>query len=449
MKKKLELIRGTKHPKTNVPRGKRNPLSDPDEIYNETGKLAYCIAKAKQRTSKEDFAIFEAYNDNMVIDGLAKTTRHRDLTSFLLLTKMISCKWKDIDEVHCKKIVAKIMTNHSKNGQETGYTSGLKKNLKAIVRFIHTGNRNLVKHKPELEMLQFMVINKPAESLTREDLPTDAELSKLLAVCSSHSRDKAMIAVHQEAGTRIGELLKMNIKNFVIDKYGGMIKVSGKTGIRSIRIVTSVHYLSRWINDHPEKDNPDAPMWVSIDQPWTYGNRITYGNFNKILKKRVRQAGITKRMYSHLFRHAEVTKLAGTLTEAESRMRHGWGSKSTMPSRYAHMNQGDLDDKLLRHLGIKVDEVKEEPFKECSYCKIKYPNEIRFCDTCSRPLDINDAIEMEKEAEEKNKAMVYEMIRKEKAADSRKLRQARNSKIIDEQQKEIEALKAMVTKMST
>ena len=113
MKKKLELIRGTKHPKTNVPRGKRNPLSDPDEIYNETGKLAYCIAKAKQRTSKEDFAIFEAYNDNMVIDGLAKTTRHRDLTSFLLLTKMISCKWKDIDEVHCKKIVAKIMTGRT------------------------------------------------------------------------------------------------------------------------------------------------------------------------------------------------------------------------------------------------------------------------------------------------------------------------------------------------
>ncbi len=242
--------------------------------------------------------------------------------------------------------------------------------------------------------------------------------------------------------------MKLNINNFVIDKYGGLIKVNGKTGIRSIRIVTSVTYVTRWLNDHPYKDNPEAPMWIGIDLSHTFGNRITYAAFYKILEKRVKQAGITKRMYSHLFRHAEVTKLAGTLTEAESRMRHGWGKKSDMPTRYAHMNQQDLDDKILQHLGIKTEEVKEEHFKECVYCKINYPVEVRFCDTCSRPLDMQDALEMEKEAEEKTQAMMYEMMRKEKAAESRKARQVRNSKVIEDQQKEIQMLKGMITKMS-
>ena len=73
------------------------------------------------------------------------------------------------------------------------------------MRLIHTGSRNLIKHQPELEMLQFMTISKPKSTLTREDLPTQQEIDNLLAVCADSSRDKALIAVHSEAGTRIAE----------------------------------------------------------------------------------------------------------------------------------------------------------------------------------------------------------------------------------------------------
>ena len=52
-------------------------------------------------------------------------------------------------------------------------------------------------------------------------------------------------------------------------------------------------------------------------------------------------------MYSHLFRHKEITDLAGKLTEAQSRIRHGWSPSSPMPSRYTHMNNQDVDDKML------------------------------------------------------------------------------------------------------
>jgi len=52
--------------------------------------------------------------------------------------------------------------------------------------------------------------------------------------------DRAMLAVHMEAGTRIKELLSLQIKYVVIDEYEAIIAVDGKTGARKIRIVSSV-----------------------------------------------------------------------------------------------------------------------------------------------------------------------------------------------------------------
>ena len=448
MSQKVQKIRGTDFPKTTVSRIKsKNPHSITDEIYNETGKLAYVIAKAKQRISKENYEIFEKYNECLVLDGLSGNTRHRDLTMFLLLTKFVPCEWKDIDELNLRKMVTHIMVNHAKNGQETSYTGAMKKMLKAIVRFIHTGNRNLVKHKGELEMLHFIIIKKPSDTLTREDLPTKDESDRILKVCADSTRDKAMLSVQMEAGTRIGELLYLNIKNFVIDKYGGLIKVKGKTGTRSIRIVTCVPYVTRWLNDHPDGDNMEAPLWVYMSNEGYIGNRITYAGFNKILKKRVRQAKVTKNIYSHLFRHAEVTRLASVLTEPESRMRHGWGKKSDMPSKYAHLNQEDLDDKILQNLGIKKTEVQEETMKQCTYCKISFPLEVRFCNVCSRPIDINDALGMEKESQEDTKAMMYQMIRLEKAKESKSKRGEKMKQELQDQQKELQMLKDIVNNM--
>ena len=90
MSQKVQNIRGTAFPKTTVSRIKsKNPASISDEIYNESGKLAYVIAKAKQRISKENYEIFEKYNESLVLSGLSGNTRHRDLTMFLLLTKFV------------------------------------------------------------------------------------------------------------------------------------------------------------------------------------------------------------------------------------------------------------------------------------------------------------------------------------------------------------------------
>ena len=99
-------------------------------------------------------------------------------------------------------------------------------------------------------------------------------------------------------------------------------------------------------------------------------------------------------------------------------------------------------------MGVKKKEEKEESIQECMFCKIKYSLETRFCEVCSRPLDVTESLRMEKEQEERTKAMIQEMLRQEHAKKSQDEQTETLQKITEEQQKEIDNLKKIVVKMS-
>jgi len=40
--------------------------------------------------------------------------------------------------------------------------------------------------------------------------------------------------------------------------------VSGKTGDRRVRIIASVPALASWLDIHPNRNNPNAPLWISL-----------------------------------------------------------------------------------------------------------------------------------------------------------------------------------------
>lgn len=175
--------------------------------------------------TQKNYELFLQYDNDMVISSISENTRYKNLNHYGLLTKILQKDWLDLTENDIRRLVPNIMIKHGENGKETGYTFVLKMSVRSIVRFDKLGSRN----KPEdgeLSILKFIKSKKPKDKLTREDLPTDEEVSKILSACADSSLDKAMISVHAEAGTRIGELLGMKIKDFTIDKNGGMIKVA-------------------------------------------------------------------------------------------------------------------------------------------------------------------------------------------------------------------------------
>ena len=417
-------------------------------IYRNAKWIETYINNIRKKISQENFELLTRYNDDMIVSSLSLITRNKNLNHFGLLTRMLGKNWKDATENDYRSLAAKIMTNHGDNGKETTYSGALKMSLRFIARFTKTGSRK-IPDSGEIQELKFLTIRTPDDTITREDLPTDEEVAKLIAACADSSRDKAMFAVHAEAGTRIGELLGLKIKDVTIDKYGATIKVDGKTGVRPIRIVTSVPYLTKWMNDHPFKNDGEHELWIYIQAKDSYGQPINYAGFNAILRKRLAHAGITKRITSHLFRHREITNLASNLTETESRMRHGWKKSSNMPSRYTHLNQQDLDNKILKIMGVvKEDDTNKMTLRKCVYCNIPHPIESKFCEVCTRPLDVTEALRMEKEQEEKTQAMIDERLRQNHSMkhlyDKSEQLELQNQK----QLQEIEELKQIVKRLS-
>ena len=103
---------------------------------------------------------------------------------------------------------------------------------------------------------------------------------------------------------------------------------------------------------------------------------------------------------------------------------------------------------MLEIMGVKTQKQKEDELRECVYCKIRYPIETRFCDNCSRPLDEADALQMQKEQEERTRALIMETLRQEHSYKSKSIQSNKMRDTIDEKTKEIQELKKLVQRLA-
>ena len=433
---------------------KPNKISNTSEaltenVHNHASWLVKQRENAEKRLTSKQFDWFNRYEQDLIISSMGVTARHSALTMFIKI--VTDYNLEDLEQVtkdQVRTIVADVMLKHGDNGKETSYSQKIKRDFKHIIRFAKTGSR-LLTENGEINELKGIKLKTPKDNLSPEDLPTEEDCKQLLRACANVPMDKAMFGVHIEAGTRIGELLSLQIKNIIFDEFGALVAVDGKTGKRRIRISKSVPDLIKWINAHPYRDDPNHALFISTRNTTIMGCALTYNAFHARLKKYCRMAGITKRMTSHLFRHAEITNLAGKMTEPEQRLRHGWSKSSKMPSRYTHLNNEDVDNKYLEIMGVtKKPEKITESLVECQYCHVKHPIDTKYCETCAKPLDVVEAERLEKQHKDETQAMIYEIMRQEKAAKSKGSRGKQLEKQVDEQQKEIEMLKDMITKMS-
>ncbi|GAG47860.1 unnamed protein product, partial [marine sediment metagenome] len=156
---------------------------------------------------------------------------------------------------------------------------------------------------------------KNSETKLPNDLLKEKDITELINACI-HPRDKAIIAVLYESGARAGELLSMCIRDVDFDENGAKIAVIGKTGARCIRLISSTPFLSTWIQNHPQRDNPESYLWVNVGSTHR-GAPLGYPAFTKMIKTAGRLAKINKKLHPHLFRHSRATYLANKLTEAQ------------------------------------------------------------------------------------------------------------------------------------
>jgi len=248
------------------------------------------------------------------------------------------------------------------------------------------------------------------DRLAKEIIP-DSDIQSMLKV-TANQEERCIISVLRDSSARVGELVNCNIEDAIINSIGNangkyehqiaQIKLKGKTGERINQLFWSVPDLRLWLMQHPLRDNPKAPLFISA-HPSRYGQRLTPAGINKMLHRVSNRAGVKKHIHAHKFRHTNITKMASVLSESELKIHAGWGACSKMAEVYIHLTSNDVNKKILRSMGIELEEEKGAPenllqVKVCpnNICSFENPSEAKFCLQCGYPLSMKTAIELKK-----------------------------------------------------
>jgi integrase len=237
-------------------------------------------------------------------------------------------------------------------------------------------------------------LNAYDKTIDPKSLWTDEEIKQLVKVCT-HPRDKAMIMTLYDTGARIGELLSMNIcdADFQGDTCSIFLRNS-KTQRRRVGVLFSAPYLQEWIDCHPMKNNPDAPLWISLSHNTTRrGNRLKDNSAFDILKSAQKRSSVDKHLNPHLLRHSCISKCrkAG-MPDSLIRRRVGLSPGSIVLERYTHISDDEVENSYRKSMGYKPKKpVVEDPEilkpKTCLRCSASNPVDAKFCHKCHISLD--------------------------------------------------------------
>lgn len=258
-------------------------------------------------------------------------------------------------------------------------------------------------YPPEVKWIKTTL--KKKDVLLPNQLLTEEEVQKLVDA-ADNPRNKAFIITTYESGARIGEIGGMRIKDVVFEERYTKLMLGGKTGARRVIVVASTPYLNMWIQNHPLKDDPEAPLWVNMGTVNRYKS-MSYPALAKILKVATKRAGLKKRVTPHKLRHSRATFLATKITEAQMNQIFGWKQGSEMPSIYVHLSGRDVDDAILGVYGLKRVE-KEKPKltpRICPRCGVSNAYDAKFCSKCGLALDIKAATQIEEARKETDNVM--------------------------------------------
>jgi site-specific recombinase XerD len=319
-----------------------------------------------------------AFDEQHIREGLAKTSRLRYLH---FLHRFLEALDKPLDKVSLEDInsfITKMRRENCSDGSIHQQVVTLKKFFKLLGK---------------AELAKGIKIPRRERRLPEDILTQDEVLA--LAKAAINPRDRALIMVLYDSGARIGELCYgLKIKNVVFDELGAKLLVDGKTGQRAIRLIYSVDDLRNWIEHHPKREDPEAPVFINNST----GKPIDIRSAARIIKGIAKRIGLKKKVNPHNFRHSRFSHLGNKLTDKELMLLAGWKTRA-MVDVYTHLSMRDIENKLLAVEGIVKNEVKpvESPLapRTCPRCRKPNSPSAKFCAMCGAALDLKAAMEME------------------------------------------------------
>lgn len=214
---------------------------------------------------------------------------------------------------------------------------------------------------------------------------TDEEIDKVVENGCRTPKEKAIIMLLDESGFRAGEFLNIRLRDLKVNGNCVEVSVDGKTGRRGVTLVKSMSLLTRWLEVHPLKDDPDSFLWLGESRRYKE-KLLGYAGLRKIINKAFKKAEVNKRKNPHWFRHSRASKLAPYFTEQVLCTYMGWELGSDQVRRYVHLANRQIDQAVKKYNGILDKEEVKPVIRKCSCGEIL--NGVRYCAKCGKPADV-------------------------------------------------------------
>ena len=328
-------------------------------------------------------------------EKLAKSTT----TNYLNLLKRmierlkdIDCH-KDLDELDQDDFDQLLMYLEDMRNISPGEIRNYKKVTKKFFKSLYEDSDDIPKWVKKLKLEN---VDSPVQP---SDLLTTDEMDKLMAACR-HPRDKALISVLADSGMRIGALASCRIKNVEFNQYGAIIYISKtstsrkKAQPKGIPITWSTGFLNQWLSVHPLRDDPEAPLWITLNKNQ---EPISYKTARSAIVAIAKRAGVKKRVNPHSFRHKAITSwILDGLNEQEVKHRAGWSRGSMqMLNIYANYTDHEINDNIYEHYGLKTEERRPVTLEHCPRCENVLRPSDKFCSRCCLIIDPKMAQEVD------------------------------------------------------
>lgn len=233
----------------------------------------------------------------------------------------------------------------------------------------------------------------------------------------TNSRDRALFEFLLNTGQRIQAALTLRVKDVDVDKgrfylnpstipEASGLKGADKNGLER-PLLGARAYMKRWLDDHPDSDNPEAfifcalDSWGRTDDEWKAAkHHILDTTARRILKRIAKRAGVTKPSNPHAFRHNFVTIAHGEGMDPDTirwMLGHGEGSR-VMETTYKHLKNGEYIDNAEVAWGLKERETtgKLTP-AYCPTCSLAPEPGAKFCDNCGEQFALDQMKEAKAE----------------------------------------------------
>jgi integrase/recombinase XerD len=330
-------------------------------------------------------AITDFVDGDLILENIGERRRMNYYQRLRVVARWIPDSFLNPSKDDIKKVMIKLNDGYSEWTRDTY--------IKMLRKFYR---KTLPKRKFE-SLFEDVRIKQPRQKIQQSDLITVEEYRAMTDACNN-ARDRAIISTLYDSGCRIGELLLMKIRSVRFDNYGALLVVpfQGKTGTRQVRIIgDSVPYLRAWLDNHPNRNDIDAPLFCNISEG-IRGRAMTYDDVRKALGSALKRAGIKKRIYPHLFRHTRASILASRVAEAPLESQMGWVPGTKQMATYVHLSGKQTDAAILKAYGVEVQDngISEPMPVKSPRCGEPNPSESSYCRKCWLPLTIEATMEL-------------------------------------------------------